>query len=69
MAYFDIDRLEKQVDELIERCRQLQEENQVLRDRHEGFAAERAQLMEKTATARSRIEATLARLKTMEERL
>jgi len=69
VAYFDIARLEKRVDELIEHCRRLQEENQALRARQAEGTAEHAELMQKTDQARSRIEATLARLKSMEESL
>ncbi|MBK1700947.1 TIGR02449 family protein [Thiococcus pfennigii] len=69
MAYFDIDRLEKQVDEIIECCRRLQEDNETLRARQASLTTERAELIQKTDLARSRIEATLARLKTMEESL
>ncbi|AGA89991.1 TIGR02449 family protein [Thioflavicoccus mobilis 8321] len=69
MAYFDIERLEKQVNEIIECCRRLQEDNETLRARQESLTVERAELIQKTDLARSRIEATLARLKTMEESL
>jgi len=69
VAYFDIDRLEKQVNEMIECCRRLQAENQTLHARQADLTAERAELLQKNDEARSRIEATLARLKTMEESL
>lgn len=69
MAYLDIDRLEKQVDELIACCRRLQQENQTLLARQESLAAERAELIEKNEQARHRIEAALARLRTMEDTL
>ncbi|MEY6432530.1 TIGR02449 family protein [Thioalkalicoccus limnaeus] len=69
MAYLDIDRLEKQVDELIACCRRLQQENQILLARQESLAAERAELIEKNEQARQRIETALARLRTMEDTL
>lgn len=69
MAYFDIDRLEQQVDEMIDCCRRLQEENETLRARQAALTTERAGLIEQNEAARSRIEATIARLKTMEESL
>jgi len=69
VAYFDIGTLEKQVDELIDCCRRLQEENQALRAGQAQSAAEQAELVQKTDQARGRIEAALTRLKSMEEGL
>lgn len=69
MASFDIERLERLVDELVQRCQRLQEENQGLRARHDALAAERAGLVEKTEQARARVEGMLTRLRTMEEQL
>jgi cell division protein ZapB len=66
---FDIDRLERQVDSLIHLCRRLQEENVSLRARQETLVGERAELIEKTEQARSRVEAMLSRLRAMEESL
>jgi len=69
VANFDLERLETQVEELIEGCRHLREENHSLRLRQEALVAERAELIEKTEQARARVEAMLERLKTMEEQL
>ena len=69
MASFDIERLEQLVDELLQRCQRLQEENQGLRARHDVLTAERAGLVEKTEQARARVEGMLTRLRTMEEQL
>jgi len=69
VANFDLERLETQVEELIEGCRHLREENHSLRLRQEALVAERAELIEKTEQARARVEAMLDRLKTMEEQL
>ncbi len=69
MADFDIDLLEQHVDGLIRKCEQLREENASLRASQEHLVAERAELIEKTELARSRIEAMVARLKAMEEQL
>jgi len=66
---FDIDLLEGQVDALIHLCRRLQEENASLRARQEVLVAERAELIEKSEQARSRVEAMLSRLRAMEESL
>jgi len=64
---FDIDTLERQVDELIRLCRQLREENASLRVRQDHLVAERAELVEKTELARGRVESMITRLRAMEE--
>ena len=69
MAKFDIDLLERQVDDLIHLCRRLREENASLRARQEALMAERGELIEKNEQARSRVEAMLSRLRAMEESL
>ena len=69
MESFDIERLERLVDELLQRCQRLREENQGLRTRQGVLTAERAELVEKTEQARARVEGMLTRLKTMEEQL
>jgi cell division protein ZapB len=69
LANFDIDLLERQVDELIHLCQRLQEENASLRARQEALMSERGELIEKNEQARSRVEAMLSRLRAMEESL
>jgi cell division protein ZapB len=69
LAKFDIDLLERQVDDLIHLCRRLREENASLRARQEALMAERGELIEKNEQARSRVEAMLSRLRAMEESL
>lgn len=63
----DLQRLEQQVERLVQRCARLQEENRVLRQSQDNLNAERASLLEKNETARSRIEAMISRLKAMEQ--
>jgi cell division protein ZapB len=63
----DLKTLEIRVDELIQLCQQLKNENQALRDQHGGLMSERASLMEKNEMARTRIEAMIMRLKSMEQ--
>lgn len=58
--------LEQRLDALIEFCRRLQNENRSLRIKQEELVRERAQLIEKTTLARSRVEAMIMRLKSME---
>lgn len=67
MANFDLNTFERDVDSLIQVCRRLREENSSLRARQDSLVAERAELIEKTELARSRVESMIARLKSMEE--
>jgi len=62
----DLSALESQVDELIQTCDLLTDENRALRDQQSTLVAERASLIEKSELARSRVEAMIARLKAME---
>ncbi len=66
MNRVDVSELERQLDELIECNRQLNDENQALRNQQANLMAERASLIEKSELARSRVEAMIARLKSME---
>lgn len=65
-ADLDLERLERQVDELLGKIDRLSTENSALRRQHEELVAERARLLDKTQTARSRVEAMITRLKAME---
>ena len=69
MADFNLDTFERQIDELIRNCDRLREENVSLRASQEHLVAERAELIEKTELARSRVESMVTRLKTMEGQL
>ncbi len=69
MSEYNLDTLERQADELIRVCDKLRDENASLRASQEHLVAERAELIEKNELARSRIEAMVARLKSMEEQL
>jgi cell division protein ZapB len=66
---FDLElrRLEKRLEELVGVCRQLQEENQSLRQRQDSLMAERASLLHKNEQVRGRVEAMIGRLKGMEQ--
>jgi len=66
---FDIElkRLEKRLDELVVICKQLQEENQSLRERQDNLMTERATLLQKNEQVRGRVEAMITRLKAMEQ--
>ncbi|MGH8077926.1 MAG: TIGR02449 family protein [Lysobacter sp.] len=55
------------IDELVERSRRLGEENRSLRQQQEQLAGERAALLTKNEQARIRVEAMIARLKSLEQ--
>ena len=62
----DFARLESQVDKLLKVCAQLKTENSLLRNRQVALVAERARLIEKNDVARTRVEAMVTRLKSLE---
>ncbi|MES9937674.1 MAG: TIGR02449 family protein [Sedimenticola sp.] len=62
----DLKRLEVRVDDLIHTVTLLKEENQALRVKQENLMTERAELIEKTELAKTRVEAMISRLKSME---
>lgn len=59
--------LEDKLDLLIERFHAMQQENLLLKSQKEVLIFEKAQLVEKTTLARTRIEAMIERLKEMEQ--
>lgn len=63
----ELKRLERRLEELIAVCRQLKEENRSLRQRQDTLMVERASLMQKNEQVRTRVEAMIGRLKTMEQ--
>jgi cell division protein ZapB len=62
----ELQRLESRIDELLAAMAQLQEENRALRQGHETLATERASLLNKNEQVRTRVEAMIGRLKTLE---
>jgi len=54
------------VDRLLELCQRLAEENRSLRQSQEQLSAERSNLLAKNEQARSRVEAMIARLRSLE---
>ena len=62
----ELKKLEVRVEELIRACSELKQENSSLRSQQESLKAERAALIEKTELARTRVEAMIGRLKSME---
>jgi cell division protein ZapB len=63
----ELQRLEKRLDELVAICRQLQQENQSLKERQNMLAEDRATLLQKNEQVRGRVEAMINRLKAMEQ--
>ena len=55
------------VDQLIALCQRLAEENRSLRQNQEAMVSERANLLAKNEQARTRDEAMIARLKSLEQ--
>lgn len=62
----NLQKLTTQIEEVLQTCHQLVEENQLLREEQATLLAERDSLLEKNALARNRIEGMISRLKAME---
>jgi cell division protein ZapB len=66
MAENQLKDLENKIDELVSLCRELNRENQALKADSAGWRDERQDLMDKNELARSKVEAMIDRLRTME---
>ncbi len=62
----DLNALEAKVDELIELCESLSNENRALRERNRAWAVEKSTLVERNELAASRLDALISRLKSMD---
>lgn len=62
----NLENLEEKIDELVALCGALDKENKSLRNNENEWLSERRQLLIKNETARSKVEAMIARLKSME---
>jgi len=58
--------LENKIDELISLCRELNRENRGLKSEIAGWREERKDLLDKNEMARTKVEAMINRLRTME---
>jgi len=67
VAETGLNKLEFRVDELVNICDQLRDENQTLRVEHAKTSADKASLMEKNDQVRTRVEAMIGRLRSMEK--
>jgi cell division protein ZapB len=61
-----INRLESQVEELLELCQKLGDENSELRNQLQHLNGERGKLLDQKEQARSHVEAMITRLRSME---
>jgi cell division protein ZapB len=61
------DSLEHKIDELIKLCEQLSNENNSMKSKATQWTQERAKLVEKNELARTKIEAMISRLKSLEQ--
>ncbi|MEM9304092.1 MAG: TIGR02449 family protein [Pseudomonadota bacterium] len=62
-----LDALEQRITRLLDRCDRLEKENRSLLVSQEQLVAERANLVAKNEQARSRVEAMISRLKSLEQ--
>lgn len=62
----EFDALESRVQKIVALCTQLRLENQTLKEQQHALVEERARLIEKNETARSKVEQMIIRLKSME---
>ncbi len=61
----DLKELENKLDQLIELYTAVKSENETLKNKQDSLIREKAQLVEKTALARNRVEAMISRLRAM----
>ena len=66
LVELELRRLEQRIDELVATVAQLKEENRSLRLRQDTISSERASLLQKNELVRTRVEAMIGRLRTME---
>ena len=63
----DLDVLERRLGELFDRCEVLSRENHALSQLQSSWTVERAKLIEKNELAKSKVEAMISRLKSLEQ--
>lgn len=62
----DLKQLEEKLELLIQRCRMLQQDNDMLKQEQGQWLREKTRLVEKNELARNRVEAMISRLKDLE---
>jgi cell division protein ZapB len=63
----EVQALADKLDQLLERYGKLELENQALKNRHEDWIRERAQLVHKNDLAKTKLEAMIGRLRALEQ--
>ena len=63
----ELAQISARIDELVALCRRLSEENRSLRQSQEQLSSERAGLIARNEQARTRVEAMIGRLKSLEQ--
>ncbi|MFM1886643.1 MAG: hypothetical protein RL026_1800 [Pseudomonadota bacterium] len=66
-AHAELVQLEQRLSDLLTLVAQLREENRALRQRQESLTGERNTLLQKNEQVRARVEAMMARLRSLEE--
>ncbi len=67
MEVSQLQQLSDKIDRLINRCKHLEADNSALREMQEDWQQERMKLLQKNDLARSKIEAMISRLKSLEQ--
>ncbi len=68
MEVYQLQQLNEKVDRLIQKCRQLEADNTRLRQVQDDWQKERMTLLQKNDLARTKVEAMILRLKSLEQR-
>ncbi len=68
MEVSQLQKLSEKVDRLIQKCQQLETDNQRLREQQDDWHKERMSLLQKNDLARTKVEAMISRLKSLEQR-
>lgn len=66
MPHMELQTLEAKLDHLIQLCARLERENRGLKERETDWHRERTRLIEKNELARTRVEAMIGRLKSLD---
>ncbi|MDX1458313.1 MAG: TIGR02449 family protein [Marinobacter sp.] len=67
MDQSELQALADKLDQLVERCRKLEQDNATMRQLQDDWNRERAQLIQKNDLAKNKIEAMIGRLRALEQ--
>lgn len=68
MEVYQLQQLSEKVDKLIQKCQQLEADNGRLKQMQDDWQKERMSLLQKNDLARTKVEAMILRLKSLEQR-